>query len=117
MSSRRWLLACWVLAASMSPCYAGPCSHEIDLVPHQLDARLDARAGAGPMARESDAATMSRQPTPESIAAAEAALGDISPEKLATVRAAMTRAREADSAGDKTACDQALADVQRELGR
>ena len=29
----------------------------------------------------------------------------------------MARARAADSAGDKTACEQALADVQRALGR
>ena len=28
----------------------------------------------------------------------------------------MVRARAADSAGDKTACDQALADVERVLG-
>ena len=68
------------------------------------------------MARESSAATEHRQPTPGSIAAAEARLGELSPEKIAAVNAAMTRARAADQAGDKSACDEALADAQRALG-
>jgi hypothetical protein len=117
MNVQRWLVAGAALVAAVSPSSAGPCTHDIDLVQHAIDARLDAKAGAGPMARESTAATMNRQPTPESIAAAEARLGDLSPEKMAAVRTAMTRAREADAAGDKSACEQALADVQRQLGR
>jgi hypothetical protein len=117
MSIRRMLTASAALLASMSASYAGPCSHEIDRVQHTIDAKLDAQAGAGPAARESIAATTDRQPTPESIAAAEARLGDLSPETIAAVRTAMTRARQADSAGEKSACEQALADVQRTLGR
>ena len=61
------------------------------------------------------AATMHRQPTPGSIAATEVNLGDISPEKVQAVEALMTRAREADRAGDQAACEQALAEVQRIL--
>jgi hypothetical protein len=96
--------------------YAGVCSHEIDLVQARIDAKLEAKAAAGPSARESTAATMHRQPTPGSIAAAEAKLGDVSPENVAAVGAAMARAREADRAGDSSACEQALADAQRALG-
>jgi hypothetical protein len=50
------------------------------------------------------------------IAAAEAELGEISPEALNAVNAAMARAVEADGAGDRSACEQALADAKRLLG-
>ena len=117
MSIQRLTLACAAaLAASMSASYAGPCAHEIDRMQAQVDARLEAKAAAGPAARESTAATMNRQPTPESMAAAEARLGEVSPQKMEAVAAAMARARAADAAGDKSACEQALADAQRAIG-
>jgi hypothetical protein len=117
MSIQRLTLACAAaLAASISASYAGPCAHEIDRMQAQVDARLEAKAAAGPAARESTAATMNRQPTPESMAAAEARLGEVSPQKIEAVAAAMARARQADGAGDKSACEQALADVQRAIG-
>jgi hypothetical protein len=52
---------------------------------------------------------MHRQPTPETIATAEGALGDISLKRMKAVNAAMARAREADRAGDEKGCEQALA--------
>jgi hypothetical protein len=117
MSLQRFPLACAAaLAASMSASYAGPCSHEIDRVQAEIDARLGAKAAAGPAARESTAATTHRQPTPGSIAAAETRLGDVPSQQVEAVTAAMARARKADHAGDQSACDQALADVQRALG-
>jgi hypothetical protein len=117
MSIQRSLVACVavVLAASISASFANPCSQEIDRVQAKFDAILEAQAGAGPSARESTAATMHRQPTPGSIAAAEAKLGDVPPEKIQAVEVLMTRAREADRAGDQGACEQALAEVQRVL--
>ena len=117
MSIQRFLVACAAaLAASMSASYAGPCSHEIDRVQAEIDAKLEAKTAAGPSARESTAATMHRQPTPGSIAAAETRLGDVSSQKVEAVAAAMARAREADHAGNQSACEQALVDVQRALG-
>ena len=117
MSTQRFLVVCAAaLAASMPASYAGPCSHEIDRVQAEIDARLETKAAAGPSARESTAATAHRQPTPGSIAAAEVRLGDVSPQKVEAVLAAMARAREADQAGHQSACEQALADVQRALG-
>src|SRR5262245_38355769 len=104
------------LAASTSASYAGPCSHEIDRVQAEIDAKLNATAGTGAFARESTAATMNRQPTPRSIAEAEAKLGEVPPQKLEAVGAAMARAREADSAGNQSACEQALADARSALG-
>jgi hypothetical protein len=60
---------------------------------------------------------MHRQPTPESIGAAESRLGEVSPENLQTMTAAMSRAREADRAGDQAACEEALASAQRARGQ
>ena len=117
MSIQRLLVACAAaLAASVSAGYAGPCLHEIHRVQLEIDAKLNANAAAGPAARESTAATMNRQPTPESMAAAEARLGEVSPQKMEAVAAAMARARAADAASDKSACEQALADAQRAIG-
>ncbi len=117
MGLQGFLVACAAaLVASMSASYAGPCSHEIDRVQAETDARLDTKAAAGPSARESTAATAHRQPTPGSIAAAEVRLGEVSSQKVEAVLAAMARAREADHAGHQSACVQALADMQRALG-
>jgi hypothetical protein len=95
--------------------YAGPCSAEIDRMQARIDAKLEAKAAAGPIWRESAEATMNRQPTPGSIAAAEARLGELSPQTVEIVKAAMARAREADRAGNQGACEQALAEVQRAI--
>jgi hypothetical protein len=107
-------LSAVALAASMSASYAGPCSNDIDSMQARIDAKLERKASTGPAAPESTDATMHRQLTPGSIAAAEERLGEMSP--LTAVAQAMTRAREADSAGDKSACERALAEAQRALG-
>ena len=118
MGIQRFLMA-WAaaLAASISASNAGPCSHEIDRVVAEINAKLEAKGSAGPSARESTAATTHRQPTPGSIAAAETKLGDVSSQTVERVAAAIGRAREADQAGDQSACEQALAEVQRALGK
>src|SRR6516165_2159532 len=104
-----------VLATSITASLAGPCSQQIDRLQAKIDAKLEAIAAVGRSARESSAATMHRQPTPESIAAAEANLGDVSSEKVQAAEAFMTRARDADRAGDQSACERALAEAQRVL--
>jgi hypothetical protein len=117
MRIERLLAACAaVFAASISPSYSGTCSHEIDRVQAEIDAKLEALGAAGPFGRESTAATMNRQPTPGSIAAAEARLGDVSLQKVEALKAAMANARAADQTGDQDTCDKALADVHRTLG-
>jgi hypothetical protein len=103
-------------AASISASYAGPCSDEISNMMARINAKLEAKAAAGPTARQGVGAGMSVQPTPRSIAAAEEKLGEVSPQTVDAVRQAMSRARAADSAGDKNACEQALADAQRAMG-
>jgi hypothetical protein len=104
-----------VLVTSITASLAGPCSPQIDQAQAKIDAKLEAIAAVGRSARESTAATMHRQPTPDSIAAAEANLGDVSPEKVQAAEAFMARARNADSAGDQSACEQALAEARRVL--
>jgi hypothetical protein len=99
---------------SIVPSYAGPCSPEIDRMQARIDAIIGATAAAGPAGRESTAATTHRQPTPGSIAAAEARLGEGARAEHAL--AALARARAADRVGDATACERALADAQRAIG-
>ncbi|WP_262027241.1 hypothetical protein [Microvirga sp. Mcv34] len=95
--------------------YAGPCTQEIDRAQAQVDAMLDATAGAGPAGTESKAALLRRQPTPASIAAAEQKLGEGKPEEAAL--AALARARAADGSGDKAGCEEALALVRKALAQ
>src|SRR5262249_1073168 len=95
--------------------YAGPCSPEITQVQEQIDASMHAKA-SGATAPEITAAKMHHQPTESSVAAAEVAAGQLSPQESTAVKAAITRAREADGAGDKSTCEQALADAKRLLG-
>ena len=104
------------VAATASTTYAGPCSDQIDAMQARIDAKLEAKAAAGPTAKEGVAATMNMQPTPASIAAAEEKLGDISPKKVKAMKRGMARARLADKVGDLRACRKALAAVQRVLG-
>ena len=72
---------------------------------------------AGPAAPESAGALLNRQPTPGSIAAAESKLGEISQELTAAIATGMARAREADLAGDQSACEEALAAVRRAISQ
>jgi len=111
--SARLLAFAAVLAASISASQAGPCSQEIINLQTQINAKLARAVAEGSSAPQSSAATMHRQPTPESIATAEGGLGDISLKRMKAVNAAMVRARVADRAGDQTGCEQALADAHR----
>ena len=83
----------------------------------RIDAKVEAIAAAGPFMGEGAFAGMSDQPTPRSIAAAEARRGEISWQTVDAVHQDMTRARAADSAGDRAACRTALAAVRHAIGR
>jgi hypothetical protein len=112
----RWVL--WIavaLFASTSLAHAGPCLDEIAQVQQRIDSTLEQIAASGRTARQGTGLTHV-QPTPRSIAAAEAQLGEVAPEKIDAARQAMVRARAADATGDKAACEEALADAKRALG-
>jgi hypothetical protein len=117
MITRRVLVfAAMALAASAAAAHAGPCSGQIDAMQARIDAKLAAKAAAGPTGKEGVLATTNMQPTPASIAAAEEKLGDISTKKVKAMKRGMARARAADKVGDLRACKKALAAVQRVLG-
>jgi hypothetical protein len=112
----RLIAACaTMLAGSISASYAGPCWDEIYAVQAKIDAMLEAKAAAGPPATAEAMAGTSPQPTPRSMAAVEERMGEILPPKVNAIEQGMARAREADSTGDKAACEQALAEVRRNL--
>jgi hypothetical protein len=102
--------------ASTMVCAAGPCAPEIAAMEARLNANVAAIARSGPSAPESAGALEHHQPTPGSIAAAERKLGEIPPEANEIITAkAMAKAQEADAAGDKAACEQALEEVERTI--
>ncbi len=106
-----------IYAVPLCPSYAGPCSVDIDAMQSRIDTKLEAKAASGPTAKQGGFAGMSDQPTPASIAAAEARLGDIPAKKVNAVKRAMVRARAADAAGDGKACKRALAAARRAMGQ
>ncbi|MET0742603.1 MAG: hypothetical protein ABWY78_04455 [Microvirga sp.] len=107
------ILSAAALALSCASTLAGPCTADIDRAQAQVDARIAAKAQAGPMAAESPGALLHRQPTPGSIATAEQRLGEgARPEEALAM---LARARDADNANDAPACARALADVTRIL--
>lgn len=97
--------------------FAGPCTDRIYQFDLALSKRLDAAAAAGGTGVESRGAMMHRQPTPGSVAGAEAKLGDISEDNLVAINEAMDDARKADDVGDLAGCEKALAKAQDMLQR
>jgi hypothetical protein len=81
----------------------------------KIDARLEAKAAAGPPAPASAMVGVA-QPTPRSMATVEERVGEISPQTANAGEQAMAHARAADGSGDKAACEKALAEVQRLIG-
>ena len=104
-------------AATLAASYGGPCFDDISAVQASIDAVLEAKAADGPPATAEAMAGTSPQPTPRSLETVEERMGEISPQTVNAIRQAMARARAADDAGDKAACEQALADVRRTLGQ
>jgi hypothetical protein len=117
MAIRRLLvISPFALSLLAVPCQAGPCSKDLERVQVLIDTKLNAIAAAGPTADQSASAQLHRQPTPGSIAQAEQKLGELSPSTIENVKAAMTRARSADAAGDADGCNRALAEVRSHIG-
>ena len=111
MPCRRILLVCANVVVS-SAGLAGPCSSEVERVQAKIDAFLEARADAGPRARESTIALLHRQPTTASIAAAEERLGELNTSAFEAITLSMTVARAADRLGDDNTCKRALANTE-----
>ena len=115
MTVRQVLIVSATLLPLALPGHAGPCTKAIVAMQARFDARLNARAAAGPSGKQSLGAQLHRQPTPGSIANAERELGDLSPDTIVKVNAAMDRAEKADAAGDEKGCRKALDEVAAAL--
>jgi hypothetical protein len=113
MDLHRILLPTIFTLLAFEAALAGPCTAEIAKTQAQVDAKLHRKALAGPTGKESSVATLHHQPSPETIAAAEKALGE-----GASIRAALSElklARAADDEGDAAGCQSALADARKAL--
>jgi len=110
------VLSAAALALSTLPGRAGPCSQDIDRAWVELNAKIQARIGAGRSEPQSITALLHRQPTPASVATAAEHAGEGWAPMEASV-AALARAREADHAKDKATCEQALAEAERAILR
>jgi hypothetical protein len=110
--SRVVTFAALALLGGSAASYAGPCSTEISQVEQRIRA---AQASASPggagdaSGPQSVGAQLHHQPTPGSV---------LSAERLASAdgAAALARARNADSAGDASACAKALAEAKALYG-
>jgi hypothetical protein len=110
------VLSVAAVASSTQPSRADSCSQDIDHAWIQVNAKIQARSAAGRSVPQSAIALLHRQPTRSSVAAAEKTLVDVWL-PMETAVAALSRAGEADRANDRIACAEALAEVQRMIGR
>ena len=94
------------LIALQGSAIAGPCASDIVAAQNTLDSREKQDAAAGPSLPESSAAKMHRQPTPASIAQAEARGGRGNGALQAAK--ALDRARQDDQKNDEAACRSEL---------
>jgi hypothetical protein len=90
--------------------------HDIDRAWVEVNGKIRARSAAGRSLPQGTIGLLHRQPTQSSNAAAEETLVDVwLPTETAV--AALSRAPGADRANDRIACERALAEVQRVIGR
>jgi hypothetical protein len=111
LDAQRVITLALALVALTTAAYAGSCADEIDRMVARTNSGLEAAASAA----QNLQADMHRQLTPSSIAAAATRLGELAPEAMEAVTAAL--AREEDRAGVQNACEQALAEVHTWLAR
>jgi hypothetical protein len=97
----------------MASAHAGPCTAQLDALQPKIDALIEATAAQGGFGTQSTAATQRRQPTPNSIATAEAQLGEGKGAQAAT--GAMSDARAADASGNAAGCAQAITQIEAAL--
>jgi len=114
--TKAFILAAAAVAVTAGIAQAGPCEAQIGATQKRIDAWLEANAKRGPVGPQSTAAQLHRQPTPQSLAAAEEKLKEIPPATVNTLNAAMARARAADGAGDLPECRKALDEAQKLIG-
>ena len=109
-------LSALALAFCAGPAHAGPCTEEIYQADVALGKRLGAAAAGGRTGAESSFATMHRQPTPATVAGAEARLGELPSADVERIEKFLDDARNADATNNKAACEAALTEARKILG-
>lgn len=111
---RTHLTLSWIaLLIQVEPSCASPCSRAIDRMQARIDAGLESAAARGKTAKQSTGAQLDHQPTPASIAAAEAALNEGRKYQLALDDLSLARTR--DQLNDAAGCKAALRKVKHDL--
>src|SRR5262245_66004693 len=95
--------------------HAGPCAEAMERMQAQLDASIAAAIDTARFAREARDAFGLPAPTRGAPTAGAGPRRD--PSWMREAIAALARARDADRSGDNAACEQALGDAQRAIGR
>jgi hypothetical protein len=109
----RTSLIALAIIVSRSMAHGASCSDDIDRMQARIDAKVAAIAAAGPFVPASISAGMGDQPTPFGMATVEERMGELSRNKVDAARDAMAQARAANAAGNRKACEKALAQVRR----
>jgi hypothetical protein len=109
---QKFALSAVLVTAAIATSHAASCSDDIDRMQARIDARVEAIAAAGPFVPTSISAGMGVQPTPFGIAKVEERMGELKRNKVDAVRDAMAQARAANVAGNRKACEKALAEVR-----
>ena len=103
-----------LLLLGAAPASADSCAQAVKDTQAALDRVIADLAATGPTAPESDAALLSHEPTPDTLAQTEAALGEgVQPEMA---QAALDRARKAADAGNEEACQKEVAAARDAIG-
>ena len=108
-------LSAVALFLTVAPGLASQCEKELAETEAVFDDKLNAAAASGPSAPESTLATLHHQPTPGTVAQAEAQLGEMSAENVRMVTDALDRAHAADERNDVQACREDLAQAKAAL--
>jgi hypothetical protein len=115
MSTFRNVLAIVSIVLCMSPARASQCSQDIHETMLAVSRKLTEIAVEGRTSHETQYATMHRQPTPSTIAQAEALLSELPITAAQAYDVSMRRATDADSVNNLVGCRQALIEAQRAL--
>ncbi|WGD29493.1 hypothetical protein AncyloWKF20_17220 [Ancylobacter sp. WKF20] len=112
--TNRLSLAFAALLLASTVASASPCTQAADDTQAALDRMIADLAAGGPPAPESDAALLSHDPSPSSMAKVEAEIGDgVKPE---IAQKALERARAAAAAGNEDGCQKEVAAARDAIG-
>jgi hypothetical protein len=117
MFTRLALVTCSILLASLMMGHAGPCTADIERLKSEIDTKVKAQLAGNTSLTEALTAAVKGQPSPGAKANAPTAQSSAPLENMGTVYLALAQAVGADIVGDKSKCDQALAEARSALNK